>query len=80
MGRKLGYRGHLTALNRVRSGDFSLDESIGLKALEEGGEKDFVWKRLIPMGAVLKDIPCLEVEKNIEDKIRCGRQPRLEGF
>ncbi|MEE8423928.1 MAG: tRNA pseudouridine(55) synthase TruB [Thermodesulfobacteriota bacterium] len=80
IGRKLGYGGHLTALNRIRSGDFSLDGSIGLKALEEEGDKDLVWKRLIPMGAVLKDMPCLEVEKSIEDKIRCGRQPRPEDF
>lgn len=79
MGRKLGYRGHLAALNRVRSGDFSLNESVGLKALE-GGDRDLVSKKIIPMGALLKDIPYLEVEKSIEDKIRCGRHPRLEDF
>jgi tRNA pseudouridine55 synthase len=79
VGRLLGYFGHLSALNRIRSGDFSLPHSIGLKELS-AGSADYLSERIIPMGALLKDIPSLEAERNVEEKIRCGIHPRINDF
>ncbi|MFQ5899940.1 MAG: tRNA pseudouridine(55) synthase TruB [Thermodesulfobacteriota bacterium] len=77
MGRELKWRGHLTALRRIRSGSFSIKQSIPFEALQRN-ESSSIEKRLIPISSLLEDLPCLEVEKDIEEKVRRGWQPYLK--
>lgn len=65
IGRRLGCGAHLVALRRVRSGRFSIMDSLplGFPSLRE---------RVIPMEEIFKDLPGVEVDYYTARKIRDG--------
>jgi tRNA pseudouridine55 synthase len=67
LGEALGVGGHLSALRRTRSGDFTLDRAVPGDALEEGRD------RLVPMGELLPRLPAVRVGPAGRDLVRHGR-------
>lgn len=71
----LGTEGHVHQLQRTRVGSMTLNASISLTALEALGE-DIAARRghLLPLQAVLEDIPCIDIRPDDAHNIRHGRE------
>lgn len=81
--RKLGSRGHVTVLKRTKVGKFSLEDTILLESLEKSVYKDASNGFLLPIEAVLDDIPVLALGSEDADKLRQGqviRTDKIEGI
>lgn len=76
MGEALGCYGHVSALKRLASGPFTISQAISLEKLEEivqkdgGLSDDKPW--LLPLIAVLDDIPAFAVNENEARRLRQG--------
>jgi len=68
LGTSLGVGGHLTALRRLRSGDFGLEEAVSLESLAKEGRA-----RAIPMARLLPHVPAVHVGAEGEAAVRHGR-------
>ena len=49
LGERIGCGGHLAALRRIKSGEFSIEQSINLNELLENGSLELLKKRIIPL-------------------------------
>lgn len=68
LGAELGTGGHLTALRRTRTGEFTLDESV------DGSSPSPAWAlRLRPLGALLLDVPGVTVGPDGAAAVSHGR-------
>ena len=72
IGKELGCHAHLVGLRRVKSGDFSIDKAIPLKALKNGGRigRD----TLIPIQKALSGWIEINVDGELLKGIRNGKQ------
>ncbi len=57
IGERLGTGGHLAALVRTRSGDFSLSRAVGLEMLDRRPEEAAA--RVIPLAGLLPSLPAI---------------------
>lgn len=77
LGAFLGCFGHVTALERLASGPFTLDQAISLEKLEEIVQKDPRLENhpgvMLPLVAVLDDIPALAVNEQEARRLRQGQ-------
>ncbi len=73
LARALGAEGHVSALRRTRVGPFGEKQAIGLGALEEMVHKARALEVLMPLAAVLDDIPALAVSDANAQRIRHGQ-------
>ena len=68
LGEALGVGGHLVALRRLRSGDFTLDQAV------DGAAPSAAWAdRLLPMAALLPGLPAVRVGPEGAAALRHGR-------
>ena len=74
----LGTVGHLTGLRRTASGGFWLEDAVTLAALEDltGEERG---RRLIPLHALLADLPRAELDASAESRFRKGQALPFDG-
>jgi tRNA pseudouridine55 synthase len=77
LGERLGCGGHLTALVRLQSGQFSLEQAIELdetvrriQSLQEQDVADILW----PLDAALSDVARMTVDPETERRLRHGQQ------
>jgi tRNA pseudouridine55 synthase len=79
LGEALGTGGHLVALRRVRSGAFDEDQAVRWDEVEKGGAA-----ALIPMAALLTELPAVTVTDDGRAALRHGRDlgatALVEGF
>ena len=83
IGRELGCGGHLSALKRIESSGFSLDQAIPLSALEESVGRSRLSSKIISMRAALPDMPEFFADDHLVEKIRNGQKlttKNLTGF
>ncbi len=73
LAKALGAEGHVSALRRTRVGPFGEKQAIGLGALEEMVHKARALEVLMPLAAVLDDIPALAVSAADAQRIRHGQ-------
>jgi len=79
IGAALGTGAHLGALRRTASGPFRITDATGLDAL--AGLAEFERdRRLMPLGALLADLPRAELEAAAEARFRNGQAVRLPGL
>lgn len=74
LGRRLGSAAHLTALRRIRSGKFSIEEAVTLDWLEKAG-RDQVGEILLETASALRDYPHCEVSGEGADRLGFGIPP-----
>ncbi len=74
----LGTVGHVSYLRRTHAGPFSLETAISLDFLEEAAKARELTRAVLPLEAVLDDIPALPVTPGQAQLLRHGR--RLAGF
>jgi tRNA pseudouridine55 synthase len=73
IGKSLGCGGHLTALNRLESSGFTLEQSISLPELEKLKNSTKLSARIIPMADALPDMPQLRADTRLANKIQHGK-------
>lgn len=78
IGRKLGCGGHLSALKRIASSGFTLDQAIPLSALEESVRSRKVLPKMISMRDALPDMPEFCADDHLVEKIRQGQKLTLK--
>jgi len=76
LGEMTGTGAALDALRRTRSGDFSLQDAVGLDALDEGRGAS----RVLPMEALLRDIPAVTLTPRGRDHVTHGRELSPQDF
>jgi tRNA pseudouridine55 synthase len=76
LGRVLECGAHLESLRRTRAGVFTLDEATGLETLESLGVEAAA--RLVPLDALLTEIPAVVLSDSGERRARHGNDVRLE--
>lgn len=74
IGRKLGCGAHLAGLRRIKSGPFSLKDSVAMADIENS-ENDILKKRIIPIERLFANIRDIEVDETTTDKIKNGMSP-----
>jgi tRNA pseudouridine55 synthase len=74
IGKKLGCGGHLSALKRVASSGFSLDQAVSLAVLKKLAASRELSKCIISMRDALPGIPEFEVGDQLAHSIRHGQQ------
>lgn len=62
LGRALGCGAHLAGLVRLAVGPFRLEEALSLEAIEQAGEPQKIYRRLIPLAHCLPDFPVVQVD------------------
>jgi tRNA pseudouridine55 synthase len=75
LGKKLKTGAHLTALRRVSSGSFSVEDAIPSGSIQQGCDPHSVEKKVIPLGGALPGMAALQVDAALAGKIRQGYQP-----
>jgi tRNA pseudouridine55 synthase len=78
LGERLGVGGHLTALRRTRSGDYSLDDAVGLEAAERDAADAAT--RLIPLARMLPRLPAAQLTADGVSHARHGRDLEARDF
>jgi tRNA pseudouridine55 synthase len=73
LGRQIGSGGHLAALVRLRSGRFTLEESVSLERLEEAFRHGEEAAYLLPADEALLDWPAMIVGARNAQRIRQGQ-------
>jgi tRNA pseudouridine55 synthase len=72
LGERLGVGGHIVALRRVRSGDFSLSDAVGLDAVER--QPALAGARVIPLASMLPGIAPVVLTPSGVRKARHGSE------
>jgi len=83
LARALGTCGHLSALRRLRSGNYALDRALDGERLRAASRGDLaaqaeVRAHLVPITRASVPLPILEVDEQIASELRCGKKPTLE--
>jgi tRNA pseudouridine55 synthase len=74
LGRTLGCGGHLTALERLRTGPFSIADSLTPEELSESAGKDALKEFLQGPDVVVQHLRAAVVDRDAENQLRQGRQ------
>lgn len=70
----------LAALRRTRSGSYSEKDSVALGGVEEKKKKELLSVHLISLAEALPDLPAMQVDRPLADKIRQGYQPIVDNL
>ena len=73
IGKMLGCGGHLTALNRLESSGFTLDQAISLPELTKLRNSAELSGHIIPMADALPDMPQFRADTRLAEKIQHGK-------
>lgn len=79
IGRKLGCGAYLVSLRRMKSGIFSLKNSISVSDLKDLQE-DILHNNIIPVERLFSNLPDIEVDTITANKIRDGVVPNAKTF
>jgi tRNA pseudouridine55 synthase len=72
IGQSLGCGGCMSALRRVRAGDFSLEQAHTLDQIREAADRGEAEKLLLPVDSLFREVPPLSLDAKGEARIRCG--------
>lgn len=74
IGKKLGCGAHIISLRRIRSGPFSLGDSMTVDTLNDSRE-EITEKNIIPIGRIFANICNIEIDSSLADRIMNGIAP-----
>ena len=72
IGESLGCGGCMSALRRIRAGEFSIDNACTLDAIREAAERGEAERLLLPVESLFREVPALKIDARGEGRIRCG--------
>jgi tRNA pseudouridine55 synthase len=79
MAEALGTVGYISRLRRTLVGKFHQNDAISLENLRELGHKSKLYRIILPLGAVLDDIPAVSITEEEAVKVHQGRRVLAEG-
>ncbi|MDF3033424.1 MAG: tRNA pseudouridine(55) synthase TruB [Alphaproteobacteria bacterium] len=71
--------GYISRLRRIRVGKFHQNDAISLETLREFGHKSELYRKILPLGAVLDDIPAVPLTVEEAVMIRQGQRIPVTG-
>jgi tRNA pseudouridine55 synthase len=74
MGRRIGCGGHLLRLRRIRSGPFTIEQTISWERLKDLSQPEHLHPWLISLGAALSGLPEVIGTESLVRKVRFGRE------
>jgi tRNA pseudouridine55 synthase len=77
IGEALGCGAHLSALRRTAAGRFRVEQAARLEELQSGAERT---RRLLPLAALLEDLPRAELGAADEARLRQGQALKISGL
>jgi len=77
LGQRAGCGAHLEEICRTASGEFTLEQSLTLEALEEAVREERLPQVLIPLNELLAELPLAVVNTALERKLRHGGRIEL---
>jgi tRNA pseudouridine55 synthase len=81
IGKTLGYPAHMSYLQRVKSGPFSLDDCLSFEQIEQILTEGSFHKHLLPIDSGIAHFPKLQIPEGLEGKVRNGAVlPMIEGL
>ena len=80
LGQKLGCGGIVDSLRRISSGDFTIDQSHTMQALQALSESNDFQRAVIPAARLLPQFPSERVDATTAGQIRQGRDFRVSPF
>ncbi|HZR47654.1 MAG TPA: tRNA pseudouridine(55) synthase TruB [Candidatus Manganitrophaceae bacterium] len=80
IGSRLGVGGHLVALERVRSGNFHVDDSVTIESLSELYSKGEWEKEIYSINEVLEALPAVWIKESHLQKVHHGAPVGMEGI
>ena len=72
IGQSLGCGGCMSALRRVRAGEYSIDNAHTLDKIRQASEDGEAESLLLPVDSLFREYPSLSVDARGELRIRCG--------
>jgi tRNA pseudouridine55 synthase len=72
LGEMVGVGGHLTALRRLRSGAFGLEDAVAMAEVDPAARESVI-RRVIPLSGLLREIPGVRVGPEGRTAVRHGR-------
>ncbi len=79
LGERLGVGGHLGALVRLTSGQFSCEDSIGIEDLRLAAEFGYLDDQLLPPDLAVAHLPAIVVSRGHAQDLRGGRRVTASG-
>lgn len=79
VGQRLGVGGSLTALQRLATGGFTLEDALPLDRVRELGEEQALRERLVPLSSALRLLPAVDVADAVRDDLVHGRAMAAAG-
>jgi len=73
LGRAAGTVAHIVELRRLTVGPFTEADAISLDSLESMGHSPAALEQVLPVEAVLDDIPALALSETEANRLRCGQ-------
>ncbi|RSK27074.1 tRNA pseudouridine(55) synthase TruB [Bacillus sp. HMF5848] len=72
VGEKLGYPAHMSQLTRIKSGEFSIEQSITLQEAEQLSENGMLQEKLISIEDALFYLPKWHLHGTLQSKVKNG--------
>ncbi|MEK4151524.1 tRNA pseudouridine(55) synthase TruB [Carnobacterium sp. FSL E2-0243] len=72
LGEALGYPAHMSDLTRILSGTFKASDCVTLAQVQEAVDQAEIDQKLFPLEFGLKDIPAVEISKDVWEKVKDG--------
>ncbi len=77
IGREYGCGAHLVRLERIRSGEFPIEDAVSLTEGEEFRTREFFLSRIIPMRSLLTEIPAIVLSEGDKERLCHGTDLNL---
>lgn len=72
MGQRHGAGAHLSEIVRTAVGEFTLDQAVALEELHQAAQESRLGEYILPLGALLPDLPRVTVLPIVERRVRHG--------
>ena len=72
IGETLGCGGCMSALRRIRAGEFSIENAYTLDQIWEAADRGEAERLLLPVDSLFREFPALYIDAREEGRIRCG--------
>lgn len=79
-GEKLGCGGCMSALRRMRSGSFRVEEAISMEGMTAKEKRESLLSRVLPMTDLLPEMAVIDVDGPLAERLRNGCQPDGEAL
>lgn len=74
IGKRLGYPAHMSALKRIETDSFTIDETVTFKQIERAKEENRLEEIILPIARALRHLPTIQVNESLKKRILQGQK------